>query len=278
MESGVEFTAVDFPQANRLTVHVLAAVAEHEREMISKRTKDAVARKREWYTGLTDEQRAELRTKGKATQLGGNRSNLPTVGDKGREISRTVRIAKANDRLSLVAPIIREIRASGVTLLRQIAAALNERASLPRAVPSGRLRRSSACWSHHNLTLSAGSAYTPAPADIAEEDLALLFCPEQGGWHTAYFCEGQWVDYATLSKELTPTHWLPIPPDPGERMTQDLTDWQKTVYDAVLWFAEELRQCDPKVVLPYYVEQIVMTAETARENEHIIPGDGREGH
>ena len=30
MESGVEFTATDFPQANRLTIHILAAVAEHE--------------------------------------------------------------------------------------------------------------------------------------------------------------------------------------------------------------------------------------------------------
>lgn len=30
MESGVEFTAVDFPQANRLTIHILAAIAEHE--------------------------------------------------------------------------------------------------------------------------------------------------------------------------------------------------------------------------------------------------------
>jgi hypothetical protein len=53
-------------------------------------------------------------------------------------------------------------------------------------------------------------------------------------------------------------------------MTHDLTDWQKTVYDAVLWLAEELRQRDPKVVLPYYVEQIVLAAETARENERII--------
>ena len=35
MESGVDFVAVDFPQANRLTIHILAAVAEHEREMIS---------------------------------------------------------------------------------------------------------------------------------------------------------------------------------------------------------------------------------------------------
>ena len=43
MESGVEFHAVDFPQANRLTVHILAAVAEHEAKMISERTKAALA-------------------------------------------------------------------------------------------------------------------------------------------------------------------------------------------------------------------------------------------
>ena len=43
MESSVDFVAVDFPQANRLTVHILAAVAEHEREMIYQRTKAALA-------------------------------------------------------------------------------------------------------------------------------------------------------------------------------------------------------------------------------------------
>jgi DNA invertase Pin-like site-specific DNA recombinase len=43
MESGVDFTAVDFPQANRLTVHILAAVAEHEAKLISERTKPALA-------------------------------------------------------------------------------------------------------------------------------------------------------------------------------------------------------------------------------------------
>jgi DNA invertase Pin-like site-specific DNA recombinase len=42
MESGVEFIAADMPEANRLTVHILAAVAEHEREMTSQRTKDAL--------------------------------------------------------------------------------------------------------------------------------------------------------------------------------------------------------------------------------------------
>src|SRR4051812_34693876 len=43
MEAGVEFVAVDMPMANKLTVHILAAVAEHEREMISARTKAALA-------------------------------------------------------------------------------------------------------------------------------------------------------------------------------------------------------------------------------------------
>lgn len=42
MESRVDFLAVDMPEANRLTIHILAAVAEHEREMISKRTKAAL--------------------------------------------------------------------------------------------------------------------------------------------------------------------------------------------------------------------------------------------
>jgi DNA invertase Pin-like site-specific DNA recombinase len=42
MDSGVDFVAADMPVANRLTVHVLAAVAEHEREMISQRTKAAL--------------------------------------------------------------------------------------------------------------------------------------------------------------------------------------------------------------------------------------------
>jgi DNA invertase Pin-like site-specific DNA recombinase len=43
MDSTVEFLACDFPQANRLTLHILAAVAEHERRMISERTKAALA-------------------------------------------------------------------------------------------------------------------------------------------------------------------------------------------------------------------------------------------
>jgi DNA invertase Pin-like site-specific DNA recombinase len=43
MDSNVEFIACDNPHATRLTLHILAAVAEHEREMISIRTKAALA-------------------------------------------------------------------------------------------------------------------------------------------------------------------------------------------------------------------------------------------
>src|SRR5580693_5775921 len=42
MESGVEFVAVDNPHANKLTIHILAAVAQHEREMIAQRTRDTL--------------------------------------------------------------------------------------------------------------------------------------------------------------------------------------------------------------------------------------------
>lgn len=43
MESGTDFVAVDNPHATRLTIHILAAMAEHEAAMISTRTKEALA-------------------------------------------------------------------------------------------------------------------------------------------------------------------------------------------------------------------------------------------
>jgi len=43
MESKVDFVVADMPEANALTIHLLSAVAEYERELISKRTKEALA-------------------------------------------------------------------------------------------------------------------------------------------------------------------------------------------------------------------------------------------
>jgi DNA invertase Pin-like site-specific DNA recombinase len=110
MESGVEFTAVDFPQANRLTVHILATVAEHEREMISRRTKDALAA-----------------AKARGARLGGNRGKVHLVARKGALASAVVRTARAKRWAADIGPIVEDIRASGAVSLRQIAAALNER-------------------------------------------------------------------------------------------------------------------------------------------------------
>ncbi len=116
MESGVEFTAVDFPQANRLTVHILAAVAEHEARMISDRTKAAL-------------QAAKAR--GKVLGRRAGEGNVMT--DSMREKAAAVVKAKADDRAALLADTLAEIQAGGAVSLREIAAALND-----RAIPTAR--------------------------------------------------------------------------------------------------------------------------------------------
>jgi len=83
----------------------MAMVADEERRMISKRTKDALAA-----------------AKPRGKRLGGN---LAAVGDKGRATSLAVRQDKAKRRVSDLLPIIEELKAAGAVSLRQIAAELN---------------------------------------------------------------------------------------------------------------------------------------------------------
>ena len=108
MESGVDFVACDMPSANRLTVHVLAAVAEAEAHAIIARTKHALAA-----------------AKARGTVLGGDRGNLTdALRRRARKNSAKVRQQQAAKRAHDLMPIIEGLRADGATSLRQIAEAL----------------------------------------------------------------------------------------------------------------------------------------------------------
>lgn len=110
MDAGVDFVAADMPQANRLTVHVLAAIAEHEAAAISARTKAALAR-----------------AKVRGTRLGGDRGNLPCVARAGAQASATSRREAAVRRARDLAVVVERLRQNGQTSLRQIADGLNTR-------------------------------------------------------------------------------------------------------------------------------------------------------
>jgi DNA invertase Pin-like site-specific DNA recombinase len=105
MESGVDFVAADFPQANRLTI--LAAVAEHEAAMISQRTRAA---------------RAAARTRG--VRLG-NPADLRNQLD-GSARGNAAKAARADKRAADLLPIIAPLKAGGASL-RQIADGLTRR-------------------------------------------------------------------------------------------------------------------------------------------------------
>lgn len=118
MDAGVDFQAVDFPQANRLTIHIMAAVAEHEAKAISERTKAALAS-----------------AKKRGTKLGGVRSGHKPLSAKARAAGSAELATRAKARAADLAPTLAEIQRTGATSLRAIAAALCE-----RGIPTARGR------------------------------------------------------------------------------------------------------------------------------------------
>ena len=79
MESGVDFVACDMPYANRFTVHVMSAVAEWEREQVSKRTADALAEKKKQGVRLGNPRPAESLARGRATMSQQRQARLASI-------------------------------------------------------------------------------------------------------------------------------------------------------------------------------------------------------
>jgi DNA invertase Pin-like site-specific DNA recombinase len=105
-KAGVDFVAVDMPNANRLTVRLMAVIAQEEREMISARTKAALAA-----------------AKARGVKLGGRRPGQgkvdPALG--------SAALRRASDEFAQrVRPVITELRAGGMSF-RRLAAELTNR-------------------------------------------------------------------------------------------------------------------------------------------------------
>jgi DNA invertase Pin-like site-specific DNA recombinase len=115
------------PDANRLTVGIMAMVAEDEGERISARTKAALAA-----------------AKVRGTKLGGFRGYVPSTAD--RAAAAAIQAARARAMMTAVLPVIRALQAAGIVSLQGIARELTRRriptpagGSLWRAVQVQRL-------------------------------------------------------------------------------------------------------------------------------------------
>ncbi|HVK56425.1 MAG TPA: recombinase family protein [Burkholderiales bacterium] len=112
MDGGVEFIACDMPHANRLTLHIMAAMAEYERRVISDRTKAALSAAKERGVRM------------------GNPNGASHLLHRCREAaaaSAASRQSKARDMAIALAPILQSLREQGVVSPTETAVELNRR-------------------------------------------------------------------------------------------------------------------------------------------------------
>ena len=119
MDSGIDFVACDNPHANRLTIHILAAVAEDEARRISERTKAALAA-----------------YKARGGKLGSQHPKCKPISAeasrKGQRIGSERNRENARAAYADLFPMILQLRGEGVSL-REIAHQLNEQGHSTRS-------------------------------------------------------------------------------------------------------------------------------------------------
>ena len=111
-DAGIDFIAADMPEANRLTIGIMALVAEQEREAISKRTKEALAA-----------------AKVRGVQLGAYRDGnfVGRVGtSKDAKNASEARTALYRRRAAAKLPMIKKVDPDDSLSLRGIAQKLND--------------------------------------------------------------------------------------------------------------------------------------------------------
>lgn len=113
-DSGARFVAADMPDANELTVGIMALVAQQERQAISRRTKEAL-------------QAAKARG-----QKLGNPNGAAALRRAARGNTAAVASVKAtaDSHAAALLPVLRELRANGCHTLASLADQLNERGIL----------------------------------------------------------------------------------------------------------------------------------------------------
>ena len=111
MNSGVKFICADMPDANEMTVGIMAVVAQQEREAISKRTKEALQA-----------------AKGRGQVLGNpNGAEALRRANKGNSASLEAIKNKANKHATHLKSVIDSLASEGIVSLGAIASELNNR-------------------------------------------------------------------------------------------------------------------------------------------------------